>query len=224
MIQTKKTVTACGVIFGCLTLSSAAFAQEGFEIGARLGYGIPMGEVSEDSDLSDGISGQIPLTLDVGYRVIEPLFIGAYLGYGIGFVGDELDDVCTGDVDCSVSTFDLGLQAQYHLDPGSGMDFWFGAGLGYESMTSSTEAAGTTIDATAKALPQIMLQLGLDFGEPGMGYGPFLRFTHATFDEFEGECDGDACGAITTVDGDIDDDVQAGHQWLTIGFRGTFVL
>jgi hypothetical protein len=207
-----------------LTVSGAAWA-EGFEIGARLGYGIPMGEVSDGSDMSDGISGAVPLTLDLGYRVIDPLFVGAYLGYGIGFLASDAEDLCEmTDADCSVSTFDLGLQAQYHLAPGSGMDFWFGGGLGYESLSTSTEASGTTLDFTASALPQIMLQLGLDFGDPSMGYGPFLRFTHATFSETEAECDGDGCDFFMAADGDIPDDSQAGHQWLTIGFRGTFVL
>src|SRR5690606_37726648 len=149
MNNLKKIVTGCGALVGCLTLSSAAFAQ-GFEIGGRLGYGIPMGEATEDNDMSDGISGQIPLTLDIGYRAIEPLFVGIYLGYGFGFLSSDQEDACDlVNADCSVSTFDFGLQAQYHLAPGSGTDFWFGGGLGYESFTASQDAGCTTGSVTA---------------------------------------------------------------------------
>ncbi len=220
MINTSKVIVTGAAFIGCLTASSAALAQ--FEIGGRVGYAIPMGEALDGSDLSDGISGAIPLTLDIGYRVIEPLFVGAYLGYGFGMIGDE-DELCELDgVDCSVSTFDLGVQAQYHFDPGSGMDVWAGGGLGYESLSTSIEGSGAEISGTFSALPQIMLQAGLDFGDEKMGYGPFLRFTHATYSSVSADCSGDA----TCVDGDEDipDDAQAGHQWLTIGVRGTFLL
>jgi hypothetical protein len=212
------------VILGCLTLSSAAWAG-GFEVGGRVGYGIPMGDAGKDSKLSDGISGSVPLTLDVGYRVIDPLFVGAYLGYGFGFLASKLQDSCdAASADCSVSTFDIGAQAQYHLAPGSGTDFWFGGGLGYESLSTSESGGGLTIDSSTSALPQIMLQLGLDFGDAAMAYGPFLRFTHATYSSSSFDCSGANCGFLTGLDGDIPSDQQSSHQWLTIGVRGTFVL
>ncbi len=219
-----KRVASSAALIGCLMLSGTALAQ-GFEIGGRVGYGIPMGEAADESDLSDAISGQFPLTLDVGYRAIEPLFIGIYLGYGFGIQGSELEETCEMfGRECSISTFDFGLQAQYHLAPGSGTDFWFGGGLGYETLDATEEGSGVTIDTTFSAMPQIMLQLGVDFGsDPRAGFGPFLRFTHATFSEFSGECDGSGCPESIT-ETDIDDDFQAGHQWLTLGFRGTFVL
>jgi len=82
----RKLVIA-SVTFSVLALAGTASA-EGFELGARLGYGLPMGDAVKDAKLSDSVSGQIPIWLDVGYRIDESLFVGAYGQYGITMVKD----------------------------------------------------------------------------------------------------------------------------------------
>lgn len=53
----RKLVIA-SVTFSVLALAGTASA-EGFELGARLGYGLPMGDAVKDAKLSDSVSGQI---------------------------------------------------------------------------------------------------------------------------------------------------------------------
>ena len=63
-----------------MTLASLAQAQEGtgFELGARVGYGVPLGGAAGgpgtpglgESDLNDIVSGQIPLWVDIGCRAL----------------------------------------------------------------------------------------------------------------------------------------------------------
>ena len=76
-----------------------------------------------------------------------------------------------------------------------------------------------------------MLQAGLDLGDDEtVAFGPYVSLSFATFTEQSiiATCSGNAavCGAVPNIDieQDVNDDDRAVHQWLTIGFRGTFVI
>jgi hypothetical protein len=224
-----------GVLSGFAVLGTASRARaEGFELGARLGYGIPMGEVADDGDLSDGISGMIPLQLDLGYRVLPELMIGGYVMYGFGFTGDTISDSCDRlddipGVTASCSTHDLrlGIQAQYHFLPQEKLDPWLGLGVGYEWLTFGTDIAGggseSDVSFTARGFEFLNLQGGLDFEvADSLALGPFLSFSIAQYGERSSSCSGNACMDFDSTSEDIDD--KALHQWLLLGIRGTFVL
>ena len=53
-----------------LTPATSWAKDSGFEFGARLAYGIPMGDATGDDNdgLKESISYQIPIWLDLGYR------------------------------------------------------------------------------------------------------------------------------------------------------------
>ncbi len=212
------------LIFG---LSGRAEAQErltGFELGGRVGYGLPLGRVADadDSDLKDGISGQIPLWLDVGYRVAPNVMIGAYFSYGFGFLGSDLEDACD-TIDCSVHDMRFGGQLQFHVQPGQEVDPWFGAGFGYEwlSFTISSDVTDTDVSSTFHGFEFLNLQAGLDFVVGNGGMGPFMAFTLAQYDTASQSCSG-TCTGFDDDSESIDD--KAMHQWLIFGVRGTFVL
>jgi outer membrane protein W len=222
-----------GVLTGVVVLGSVSTAQaaEGFELGARVGYGIPMGKVNDDGTndkLSQAISGMVPLQLDLGYRVIPNLMVGAYFMYGIGFAGDTITKLCdqakAGGIDATCSAHDvrLGAQVQYHISPDGQIDPWLGAGIGYEWLTFGFEGAGTTISSTGHGFEFINLQGGADFSvAPNFGLGPFLSLSVGQYSKASGDCSGN-CGGITTSSEEIDK--KAMHEWLTLGVRGTFVL
>jgi hypothetical protein len=204
---------------------SIARAETGFEGGLRLGYGIPLGEAAEGADLSDVIGGQIPIWIDLGYRVIDPLFIGLYFQYGIGLVGGDLGDACDAlDLDCSTSDMRLGVQGHYHISPTENLDPWVGLGIGYEWMGESVEGAGLTLDSTASGIEFLDLQAGLDISvAEHVKIGPFLSFSLGQYSSVSAECDGlqPACEMVGTRDGDIEE--TAMHEWLMIGVRGAYV-
>jgi hypothetical protein len=225
--QTRPVVL--GVAAGLLVfgLAGRAQAQEerltGFELGGRVGYGLPFGKAADnDSDLKDSISGQVPLWLDVGYRVAPNVMVGGYFSYGFGLLGNELEDLC--DVgDCSTHDMRLGGQLQFHVQPGQEVDPWFGAGVGYEWLTFviSSDVSDTDLSITGHGFEFLNLQAGLDFVVGNGGIGPFMAFTLGQYDTTSSSCSGD-CAGVDEDSESIDD--KALHQWLFFGVRGTFVL
>jgi hypothetical protein len=189
-----------------------------------LGYGLPFGEMSEGSDLGDGISGQLPLWLDVGYRLNPKLFLGAYVQYGFGFVGDAIDEGCdrSDEIDCTATDVRLGLQLHYHIAPQSAANPWLGLGAGYEWMSLGTEAAGMEAGVTLSGFEFINLQLGLDFRlARHLFAGPFVSMSVGQYDEISFDCDGPFCSELSTsTDGEIED--TAIHGWVVLGLRATY--
>jgi hypothetical protein len=224
-----------GLCSGLAVLGTTSSARAGgFELGARAGYGIPLGQADEDDDLSDGITGMIPLQLDVGYRVTPAFSLGGYAMYGFGIAGDDISEACD-DLDdlpgvsasCSTRDVRLGMQAQYHFSPRQDLDPWLGAGFGYEWLTMGFEASGGgeefDVSVTGKGFEFINLQGGVDFTlAPGFALGPFLSFSVAQYSSTSSSCSGSACGDGDSDDGDIEE--KALHHWLQLGIRGTFVI
>ncbi len=216
-------------------LSAQPASAQGFEIGGRVGFGVPFGDVADEPgsdkpELSEGIMGQIPVVLDLGYRATPQLFVGGYFSYGFGIMGDAKRDACPVEEDCSVWTLSYGVQAQYHLAPGSGADFWFGAGVGYEELVSTEDRElpddfGSFGDiessATFSGVPVVLFQMGIDLdSDPKIGSGPFVSVALGSYTDVSLEASTD--GESSSDSFEIED--TAMHGWLTLGFRGTFVL
>jgi hypothetical protein len=224
-----------GVCSGLAVLGSTSSARaEGFELGARVGYGLPFGETEDGEDLSDGVKGMIPLQLDLGYRVTQELSLGGYVMYGVGFVGDTISEPCDSadetpgvSASCSARDIRLGIQAQYHFAPAEKLDPWLGVGFGYEWLTLGVDVSGGgqsfELTSTGRGFEFINLQGGLDFKVArGLGLGPFLSFSMGQYSSASASCSGSLCDNSDTESRDIDD--KALHQWLLLGVRGTFVV
>jgi len=209
----KKFTVAC-VAFAAVSAFAGTAAAEGLELGARLGYGIPMGDAAKDSKLSDGVASQIPLWIDAGYRIDESLFAGVYFSYGLVQLNKDVKDACdAASVDCSASDIRFGVQGQYHLSPGESLDPWLGLGIGYEM--AKTKSGDNT--ATTSGFEFLNLQGGADFAvSEGVGIGPFLSFSLGQYSKAKVET------PAGSVDGDIED--KGMHEWLVIGVRGSFQL
>ncbi|HEY6556793.1 MAG TPA: hypothetical protein VI072_05955 [Polyangiaceae bacterium] len=182
-----------------------------FFIGLRLGYGIPLGTVDgvTDGKLSDFASGQIPIWIDLAYRVTPNILVGLYASYGFAIMGDFCDEG-----DCSGADIRFGLQGQYHLSPGESFNPWFGLGIGYEIFDYSLESEdGSSQEGSLKGFEFVNLQAGGDFKlSDSVGIGPFVSFS---------------LGQYSTVGfGDQSEslDEKALHEWLTLGVRGAFSL
>lgn len=136
---------------GWLFLSAeTAHAQVQFEMGARLGYGLPFGALDatppggQDSSerMRRLLVGQVPLWLDVGVRLQERFFVGGYVQYGIGILPKDVSDACDtlqteveaagGSSTCKGFDTRLGAEFLYHLMPSGDVDPWLGVGIGYE--------------------------------------------------------------------------------------------
>jgi hypothetical protein len=213
-----------------LVLSAAGQvrAQEpgtGFEAGLRSGYLLPLGKMTGDSgeDLDQGISGAIPIWVDIGYRVVPQAFVGVYGQYAFGFMGDQLGPVCdaSDQVSCSATTIRIGLQAHYHPIPESLANPWVGLGFGYEWLSFGVEGGGNEVTITGHGFEFANLQAGLDFKVTDNFYlGPALSFSLGQYSDVSADCSGAASMACASAPEEIED--KALHEWLMLSVRGAY--
>lgn len=200
--------------------SASTGSQGGLQFGLRLGYGIPMGKTADadGADLSNSVSGQLPIWLDVGYRIIPNIYVGLYGQYGIAFINKDNNTECKADgASCSASDFRFGVNAHYHFSPGQSVDPWVGLGIGYEIASTSFSSAAGDGSGSTKGFEFLNLQGGADFlATQGLGIGPFASFSLGQYGSSSATIGGQE------ISGDIEK--TAMHEWLVIGVRGVYNL
>jgi hypothetical protein len=191
----------------------------GAEIAARLGYGLPLGDVeshkgfagSVGDPLDQTIGAMVPLWFDVGYRFGPRWFGGVFLAYAPGVPGDALFNACSGAgaTGCSPDDFRAGLEVQFHLLPEGHWDPWLGAGLGYEWLHVGFGAGTKPLWASGFEL--LNLQAGLDARlSSRVALGPFVALTAAEYSW------NDPLPSSNTFDS------TALHGWFVVGVRVVF--
>lgn len=187
-------------------------ARDGLRFGARTGYMIPVGEATKGSEMSDGLSGGVPLWFDIGYRFAHShVYVGGFFQYAFVFPNDDGCD--RPGVSCSASQVRIGAMFAYHFIPEGSFDPWIGAGLGYEILNISQSSGTRSVDGALKGIEFLHFQVGGDYiATPNVRIGPFL---------------GAAVGQYSTVSvgsqsADIDE--TAIHAWFTFGIRGAYDL
>ena len=211
------------------TARAAEPAQSGFEIGVRTGYAFAAGNrgatpTQTDQPVGDYVAGQVPLWLDVGYRLNADFYLGGFAQYGFGIVNDDRQDLCrNANVDCSASDTRLGLMGRYHIPTGSQLSPWLGFGVGYEWGTFSLHQSligSSNTDQTWSGFEFANLQLGADYHvAPKVALAPFVS---VSFGQFRGISTKTTTGMTTTT---TDEDVAetAVHEWILIGVRAAFM-
>ena len=204
------------VVVAVLFVPALASAQ--VSLGARLGYGLAMGEVFEDVDQGDFLSGQLPLQLDLGYRVNPALTVGGYFAFGLGRVGDTYEEDCDFDgVDCTGRVYRLGIQLDYRF-AGPSATPWIGAGIGYEWASFEIEEGDAYLRSSFKGFEFLNLQGGVEWKTSAQfSIGPFAMLSLARYASGEVESN-----VLPEGSGDIED--KSFHQWLQLGVRGRFDL
>ena len=203
---------------GLLALSSVALAQEppkartGFQMDIRTGYSLPMGNFREGYKLSDVSSGQVPIMVDIGAKVIPQLFVGGYFGLSFGGAGGISKDSCNAsNADCLTVGVNFGVEAQYHILPAALANPWVGYGLGFQSLGLSRTVSGVSTTMSAAGFEFARFMGGVDFRVSRVfGVGPFIDLSMASYSKFDN-------GSQSVS---IDD--TAVHEWLTLGARFVF--
>jgi hypothetical protein len=201
-----------------------------FEGGLRTGLGFGLGKAGQISgvpgsrEVNDIVAWRVPIWIDLGYRLSDPLTLGVYAQLGLGGGGD-----CGGS--CNSSDLRLGAQALWHAPGGA---LWLGAGLGYEWQSlyalrvppeafpidaADPDAVSQVATRVAETLggPELTLQAGLDFElEPGLGVGPYVSASVGQYVTDSYDCDQVTCPTGSSVNG------SATHAWLGVGVRGSY--
>lgn len=200
--------------------ADADLASGRFQLGLRTGFALGLGKIeggAGGTELGDAATGQLPIWVDVGFRITPNWYAGAYASWGFVLAKSEStparDFVCDGEADCSGQSLRYGLQGQYHFAPGR-TSFWLGLGIGGESVQIDQTDAGVTWTAEASGIEFANLQLGVDFptGESSTA-GLFTALTVSQYANRSVETGSSpSSGGISN---------QELHHWIFVGLRGT---
>jgi hypothetical protein len=214
-------IAVVAVFLGAATAQAQGPAPSGFSLGARLGYGIPLGDADggdpiggvPPAAMTDLVSGQIPIQLDVTYRFNPNWQVGLYFQYGIAFPASSF---CPTGASCSGSNVRFGAEAMYTF-PSQGFSPWLGLGLGFEWQNLFASAGGVSADFQVSGFEYLIFQAGGDWHvSPNFKMGPFLSFSFGSYDSLKVTALG------VTQSGSIANTTT--HEWLQLGLKGTFDL
>lgn len=205
--------TLATLVLAALALPATALAQ--FSIGARIGYAKPTGQIKLSTgtvDQSQFITSQIPIQLDLDYRIAAGFTIGAYGSYGFGEPDKSSSSIAQCDqngITCeSAINYRVGAQVTWSM-PFPMVTPWLGAGIGYEWSKITRQNAS---NVGAKGPEKLNLQLGLDVGLLALRVGPFVTWTTGSYKRESISTGGTAQ--------DVSSAVKSG--WLYYGLRVRF--
>ncbi|HTA90614.1 MAG TPA: hypothetical protein VK745_13585 [Polyangiaceae bacterium] len=202
---------------GCVAVASAQEAPRarlGFQMDVRTGYSLALGKFNQAAKMSDLASGQVPIIMDIGGKVIPELFLGGYLGLGFGGAAGETKAACDlNGGSCIAIGVHLGIEAQYQILPAGAVDPWLGYGFGFESqaLSQSNDSNSATSTVSYGGFEFARLMAGVDVRVNRVfGVGPFLDLSFARYS--------------TISQGSQSQDIPdpATHEWLTVGARFLF--
>jgi hypothetical protein len=187
------------------------------EIGARVGYGIPLGEAARDLPMRDALAAKVELQLDGGYRLRDWFYLGGYVAYAYGAGSPRSRLFCPAptttqpgrEPDCRMRDIRFGANAHFHIAPRGPIDPWIGLGFGYEVLTRQED------NTSLRGWEFLNLQGGVDVAlGTELLVGPFFAASFArytltawTTQYFE---------RIATIPAPAD------HVWITAGLRAAF--
>jgi hypothetical protein len=129
--------------------------QHAFELGVATGYSQGGGELGGSMGNLEDIAGPgAAVELDVGYRIIPQLSLGAYGTFSKFQHGDDV-----------VSSTDVlgasaGVQAAWHFRPDRSVDPWVNLGSGWKGLWLAPSSGKTT---SLQGVELARLQVGLDY-------------------------------------------------------------
>lgn len=201
--------------------------RRGFQIAARTGIAIPTGSLERGSAMSDAFGVQLPLLVDIGAKPIPALFIGGYIGLGVGSSAGALESACdTSGVSCRAFSFRIGPQIQWHVLPEGKINPWLGYGFGYELAGVSGSRGPVEVQTTVGGFEYAHVTAGLDFRlSRVVGVGPVLDYSLGQYEvgstaRTVARAGGAGGTVVERTDGDIAN--PAIHQWLMLGARVVF--
>ncbi len=199
-----------------------------FELGARLGYGLPMGSADASTTLGDALGGLAPFGVDGALVLPAGWSFGGYLAYGIASVkrgGPFCPSVASS---CSGHDIRVGVEVLYHFSVGGpGADPWIGFGAGYEwlayDLSAPTNTGGNaTGTESVKGIELLNLQAGCSWRlAPTLGLGPFLQLSLGKYTDYSYSITSNGV-AQPEKSGSID--APKMHEWLQLGVRGALRL
>jgi hypothetical protein len=178
-------------------------------------------------DLRARYGVQIPFMLDIGAKFWPNLYLGVYMGFGIGSEGadDRVEDLCEDNdsdgenqIECSAATLRVGIEGRYYFAPAASLDPWLAYGIGIEAASQriADHPRNRSEETTATGIEFARLGAGFDWRAGRVfGIGPLFEVAAGRYTNTRTEVNGQ-----TVYKGAIEE--GAVHAWLTLGMRGVF--
>ena len=202
-------------VLACLILVSSIQAQ--VTVGLRGGYAFTGGKLSKtQAALSDFVSGQIPITIEAGYRVLGRLIVGGYAEIGPTLLNSSFKN--QGDSGSDVGRLTAGVQALWNFMPQAVLQPWAGLGAGWDMMDITEDRGSAFPFRTYKyrGLEFARIQTGINYRVTGkLSIGPAIaigigRYSSGTVEELHNE-------TKLSID-------PAVHEWVSFALRVSFVF
>jgi hypothetical protein len=195
--------------------------QRGLEVAVGVGYGIPFGGFGETTvfnttmSLDYWITGEVPASLDLGYRINRRFVVGLFGQFGVGFVNESHTIPCDEGVTCSASVSIIGGGLIWNVLPGAFAAPWVGLGAGTEWSTI-TQSGRIQTSATNRGPVYAVLRGGADFMVAhGLRVGPFFSLSVGRYET-------ETLGGEVATNAQPTFTVTQLHEWLVFGARGSY--
>jgi hypothetical protein len=208
-------------------------APKRFQVGVRAAVAFPLfnalRSATDNSDiaLSKEVTLAVPIGLELGYRVIDALYVGAIVSYGFALPHEAADGYCQPSAaSCTGSQLRVAFQGRFYPLRNRSFDPWVGLGFGYERLTLRYEgpvaSGGTGVATTTySGVEYFELSAGSDFElVRDLSVGPFLSFA---LGQYGRQSLTEETGALTFTSNDAIKN-PAVHGWFQLGARGAFGL
>lgn len=204
------------VVSVAVALLAPGLASGGFVLGARGGWAIPGGDLTEGAKVSDQIDGQVPIWVDLGWTVADQLTLGAYVRFAPNVRDSSAIDRCDlVDADCGGYGLGAGAQVAFRLVPGKAGP-WLGAFGGFEALSFEQGLDTRAADQALRGW-ELGAQGGIDFAWGPIVLGPYVTFSFGRFTVLDLDL-----GDVGSPTFEIPD--EATHRWLQLGLRFALAL
>ncbi len=222
----KKILSAL-VIAGAVAAAPSAQAQIALDL--KVGYGIPSGQVFAlapgalfGGDMSNLISGEVPIEVAGRYRFTPNLSAGVYFQYAPAFVASY---TCTAGLSCSAYNMRVGAEVMYGFMPENTINPWVSVGTGWEWLSATVKApipGGTqSITGTVNGWEWFNVQVGADWNITKMfSVGPYVGFFGGEYTSLSISGLGAGLDGSTTIPSSS----RTFHGWWQFGVKGTVNL
>ena len=189
-------------------------AETRFNGALRLGLGITSGTAYRSGpSMGSLFAPQVQLGMDLGSMASRHVFLGVYLEAGVGRQMSELNAL---GAKGRSATARLGLQLQYHLEPGKAIRPWLGYGVGLSGALLTDNGTGPRYTGLLGGIEYAHFMGGLDLQlDHEVALGVFVDYTIGEY--FLGKR---VVNGVVEFSGALPG--RGVHQWLQVGPRLTF--
>jgi hypothetical protein len=188
--------------------------RDGLEIGLRVGYGIPMGALAGNTNLSDLMTATITFVFEIGKRFNDDYMVALFFQYAVGLVKDGDTSGCgNGMPSCSSADYRFGIEGMYRIKVPGSFTPWIGFSVGYEILTLGQTINGLDASTSLRGFQYGALEAGGNLRlTPTVALGPYVSYSVGQY------------SSVSTFGGDQDVTNAGVHSWLQLGARATFLF